>query len=209
MIKLNIQRFASTNKTANYNLSQYIDNDKPSYLGDYNSDMEKIDSAMHTNATTISGVDSKAETAKTTATSALEKSISVESQLNNIYNELYPINTIVIKNDNNDYSNWLNFKWNKISQGKVLVGIEESDSDFDSIGKTGGEKKHTMTINELVEHTHVTEFQGNYGQADSFYGVASNTGIDGENVRTKTTGGSQPFNIMQPYQVVAYWVRVE
>ena len=83
MIKLNIQRFASTNKTANYNLSQYIDTDKPSYLGDYNSDMEKIDSAMHTNATTISGVDAKAETAKTTADTALGNASAADTKATN------------------------------------------------------------------------------------------------------------------------------
>lgn len=38
---------ASTNKTTNYELSQYVGTDKPTYLGDYNSDMLKIDSAIH------------------------------------------------------------------------------------------------------------------------------------------------------------------
>lgn len=71
-LKLNIQRFASTNKTANYNLSQYVGSDKPTYLGDYNSDMSKIDTQMKTNSTTISEVNTKAELAKTTADTALQ-----------------------------------------------------------------------------------------------------------------------------------------
>ena len=37
---------SSTNKTTNYNLSQFIGTDVPSYLGDYNSDMNKIDKAI-------------------------------------------------------------------------------------------------------------------------------------------------------------------
>lgn len=37
---------SSTNKTANYNLSQFVGTDVPSYLGDYNSDMSKIDKAI-------------------------------------------------------------------------------------------------------------------------------------------------------------------
>nr|DAF67894.1 MAG TPA: hypothetical protein [Caudoviricetes sp.] len=32
---------SSTNKTTYYALSQYIGTDKPTYLGDYNSDMSK------------------------------------------------------------------------------------------------------------------------------------------------------------------------
>lgn len=34
---------ASTNKTANLKLSQYVNSDKPSYMQDYNEDMRKID----------------------------------------------------------------------------------------------------------------------------------------------------------------------
>lgn len=41
---------ASTNKTANYELSQYIGTDIPNPLTDYNSDMEKIDTALKANA---------------------------------------------------------------------------------------------------------------------------------------------------------------
>lgn len=44
---------ASTNKTTNYELSQYIGTDKPTYLGDYNSDMAKIDTAVHTVAQNV------------------------------------------------------------------------------------------------------------------------------------------------------------
>ncbi len=40
---------SSTNKTANYELSQYIGSDKPTYLVDYNGDMLKIDTGMAAN----------------------------------------------------------------------------------------------------------------------------------------------------------------
>lgn len=38
---------SSTNKTANYELSQFIGSDKPAWLIDYNGDMSKIDTAIH------------------------------------------------------------------------------------------------------------------------------------------------------------------
>ena len=37
---------SSTNKTTNYKLSQFVGTDVPSYLGDYNGDMSKIDKAI-------------------------------------------------------------------------------------------------------------------------------------------------------------------
>ena len=61
---------ASTNKTTNYNLSQYIGSDKPTYLGDYNSDMQKIDAQMKVNADNVATAISGSETAQTTANQA-------------------------------------------------------------------------------------------------------------------------------------------
>lgn len=52
---------ASTNHTTNYSLSQFIGTDKPAWLGDYNQDMSKIDTAMKANA------DANATTATTVA----------------------------------------------------------------------------------------------------------------------------------------------
>ena len=41
---------SSTNKTSNYQLSQFIGTDKPAWLADYNQDMSKIDTQMKSNA---------------------------------------------------------------------------------------------------------------------------------------------------------------
>ena len=61
---------ASTNKTTNYELSQYIGTDKPTYLSDYNSDMYKIDAQMKVNADNVATAISSAQTATTTANQA-------------------------------------------------------------------------------------------------------------------------------------------
>ena len=47
----------STNKTANYALSQFLAGDKPSFLRDYNSDMAKIDAQMKKNADAAASVE--------------------------------------------------------------------------------------------------------------------------------------------------------
>ena len=43
----------ATNKTTYYELPQYVQSDKPSYLGDFNGAMNTIDGAIHTNAVNI------------------------------------------------------------------------------------------------------------------------------------------------------------
>ena len=43
----------ATNKTENYELSQFVGSDRPTWLGDYNSDMAKIDAQLKQNADDI------------------------------------------------------------------------------------------------------------------------------------------------------------
>lgn len=43
----------ATNHTGNYNLSQFAGTDRPTWLGDYNSDMTKIDTQLKRNADDI------------------------------------------------------------------------------------------------------------------------------------------------------------
>lgn len=61
---------ASTNKTTHYDLSQYVGGDKPTYLGDYNTDMSKIDTAINSAQTKADTADVAATTAQTTAEGA-------------------------------------------------------------------------------------------------------------------------------------------
>lgn len=74
---------ASTNKTTNYELSQYVGSDKPTYLGDYNGDMLKIDTAIHTNAGAIATAQSTADTASTTANTALTNAGTAQTTADN------------------------------------------------------------------------------------------------------------------------------
>lgn len=62
---------ASTNKTKNYGLSQFVGTDRPTWLVDYNGDMSKIDAQMKQNAddiasATADGLTSVAHTADLT-----------------------------------------------------------------------------------------------------------------------------------------------
>lgn len=54
---------ASTNKTTNYELSQFLGTDKPAWLADYNQDMSKIDTQMKANADAATAAAGSANTA--------------------------------------------------------------------------------------------------------------------------------------------------
>lgn len=102
-------------------------------------------------------------------------------------------------------------------KGKVSVGLDTSDSDFNTIGKTGGEKKHTLTTNELPSMSFTT---GHIAYSDSLWTgtnishtLSYGKGAEG----TKDTaprenlnlgyqheykwGQNQAHNNLQPYQV--------
>ena len=62
---------SATNHTRNYNLSQFVGTDRPTWLGDYNGDMTKIDAQLKRNADAIasaatSGLKTVAHTADLT-----------------------------------------------------------------------------------------------------------------------------------------------
>lgn len=42
----------------------------------------------------------------------------------------------------------------KAVKGRTIVGVNEEDADFGEAGKTGGEKKHTLSENEMPAHNH-------------------------------------------------------
>lgn len=77
---------ASTNKTQNYELSQYIGSDKPTYLGDYNADMLKIDTQMKRNADNVASVEATATTASETANTAMANASSAQTSADNAQN---------------------------------------------------------------------------------------------------------------------------
>lgn len=72
----------STNKTVNYELSQYIGTDKPSWLNDYNNDMLKIDTQMKANATAAGNAQSTATAADGKADANTESISTLNTQIN-------------------------------------------------------------------------------------------------------------------------------
>lgn len=105
--------------------------------------------------------------------------------------------------------------WELYGKGRVTVGIDSEDSDFALSGKTGGEKTHTLNIEEMPIHSHAP---ANGSAFVCISGVASDRGITGSDVwnytvhggnnRTEQQGKQQPHNNLQPYVVVYRYRRI-
>ena len=137
----------------------------------------------------------------------------------NELDRFYPIGSIYINTTGVNPSTFMGGTWERFGNGRVLVGQDTSDTDFDTLGETGGEKEHTLTIQEIPSHKHygllysdtynITLNGGNKSAYRLQYtGREQNAGLDDTTaINTGATGGGQSHNNLQPYIVVSMWVR--
>ena len=132
---------------------------------------------------------------------------NLNNNFNEVLNLIYPIGRVIIDETDNDYSNYLGFTWEKTLVGVVPVGKDASQTEFDTLGETGGEKKHKLTKEELPVIKPTINYGGNaVGIKGAVPGGRENLGPNGSFIQP--FGGDQAHNNLQPYQVVNYWKRV-
>lgn len=118
----------------------------------------------------------------------------------------YPVGCIYQSVKNTEPSVMFGGTWGRI-KGKVLVGVDESDPDFNLANKTGGAKTHTLKVEELAPHSH------NIGVARGDNPAAPSGGTNGflwherPGKDSVSSGGGKPHNNIQPYSTVYMWVR--
>ena len=79
---------SSTNKTSNYELSQFVGTDKPAWLADYNSDMSKIDAQMKVNANGVASASGSATSATTAIGTLSNLTTTAKTNLVSAINEV-------------------------------------------------------------------------------------------------------------------------
>ena len=98
--------------------------------------------------------------------------------------------------------------WVAFGAGKVLVGLDSGDTDFDTVEETGGAKTdaHTLTIAEMPAHTH-TYGKSTTTEAMSIHDISGLRGAATTNTSSTGGGGAHTHDIVQPYIVVYMWKR--
>ena len=149
------------------------------------------------------------------------KSLTINGK--SIYDLIYPIGSIYETSDK-DFNPNTTFggSWQRI-KGKVLVGVDESDTDFSTSQKSGGEKTHKLTKNELPHHNHALLGGGHaFAWGDSTCTVNTNATaiaahpsantlctLQGTMDKTDNNATSEDaHNNMPPYYTVYVWEKI-
>tara|TARA_R110002153_G_scaffold53726_5_gene149580 strand:+ start:2114 stop:2806 length:693 start_codon:yes stop_codon:yes gene_type:complete len=148
---------------------------------------------------------------------------------------LYPVNgQPFLSFANTDPATYLGFGTWVLIEGKVLVGVDTSDPDFNTSGKVGGAKSHSHTDNLSVNGTTLTVAQlpsaspvsltvSTVGSAST--SPANTSPLAGDNVASTTSssnvnwggtgaththslsGGVQTSSNLMPYETLYIWRR--
>lgn len=83
-----------------------------------------------------------------------------------------------------------------------------------AIGKTGGEERVTLNVNQIPSHTHTGTIEGDGWGTDIWTRVAGvdsgadNSGSHSHTFTTHASGGSQSHNNMPPYYVLKFIIKL-
>jgi microcystin-dependent protein len=103
-------------------------------------------------------------------------------------------------------------------KGRVPVGLDSAQTEFDARGETGGAKTHTLTLGQMPSHTHsrgtilTAASPANPGtflasaSASVFYSN-SGSGFTDDGGGTGAAGSGQAHNNLQPYIVLNYIIK--
>lgn len=94
-------------------------------------------------------------------------------------------------------------------KGKVVVGYNSAETEFDTLGETGGAKTHTLITSEMPSHTHMQNRLSTGSSATSLStagGVPNATPVD--YIDTDATGGGGAHNNLQPYITLNYIIKI-
>jgi hypothetical protein len=146
-----------------------------------------------------------------------------------IISKIYPVGSIYMSMSATNPATLFGVgTWERISQGCMLLGADDSTY---KAGATGGEAAHTLSVNEMPNHSHGISNSGNH--THYFYGSNNNNGqfTEGDGIDTEgnshfthnerfltssagahthtidNAGGGAAHNNMPPYLVCYIWQR--
>ena len=112
---------------------------------------------------------------------------------------IYPVGSIYFSVENISPSTWLGGTWEIWGAGRVPVGVDVSQTEFNEAEKTGGEKTHRLSKLEIPHLGSGVAYEGT--------GIASGSGWGDTWLGGANEGENAAHNNLQPYITCYMWKR--
>jgi hypothetical protein len=119
-----------------------------------------------------------------------------------------PVGTILMNASGVNPGTYIGGTWVAWGTGRVPVGVDVTQAEFNTVEETGGEKTHTLAVTEIPSHRH-TSNQIYQNATITRYGpsrVGGTLAEAGANY-TDYEGGGGAHNNLQPYITCYMWKR--
>lgn len=148
------------------------------------------------------------------------KAQEMNDALATIFNTVYPVGSIYMSaslSTAEAVNAVLPGTWQAWGAGRVPVGVDASQTEFNSVEKTGGEKTHTLTTAEMPAHTHPghDEWVGYSSTSHTWLYIGGGSGAEFQTqtysrsgYTTQSTGGGDAHNNLQPYITCYMYKRI-
>ena len=142
--------------------------------------------------------------------------LKISSDLENVIKKVvldtyFPVGSLYLTVGSENPNTTIGGTWVRFGNGKTLVGVDTSQTEFNTIEKTGGEKTHKLTIDELPNHQPQallnTRDSNITGSAINWQVVDNGRFYGGD--MFKSFGGDKSHNNLQPYITVYMWKRTK
>lgn len=80
--------------------------------------------------------------------------ISAGLSLSDIFKAVYPVGSIHMSTTNTNPATQFGGTWVAWGSGRVPVGVDTAQTEFDTVEETGGEKTHVLSAAEMPSHLH-------------------------------------------------------
>jgi len=127
----------------------------------------------------------------------------------NIMGHVYPVGCIYTNITGTNPGTELGVgTWTAFGAGRVLVGYDSGDADFDAAEETGGAKTVDLSHTHTVTAQTTDRFTDNETSGVSYHDETDATQVYGHNVSgTADSQLSATQSVVQPYIVVYFWKR--
>lgn len=214
-------------KSTNFTSKDSLSSGNPSKIvkgTEIDTEFNNIATAVATKADLANPALTGTPTAPTASSGTSTTQIATTAFVAAALQALYPVGSIYINAGvSTNPGTLLGFgTWTAFGAGRVMVGLNGSDSSFDTLEETGGSKDaivvshtHTTTVTDPGHtHSYLTpqiDLVGGGGNGirtvSTSLGTATTSATTGITVSNGTTGSSGTNANLQPYITVAMWKR--